>query len=125
MSSIDPAEVSAYLDGELPAARAEEVRAAMAEDPALRAIFDNLATLDRDWRAAALSSAFSPATTIPARAQRTRSAVAVAAALALLVVVRLAPALGQPVAWHLALHVGVLAAVLSALFSSARSPQPA
>ena len=34
MSSIDPAEVSAYLDGELPVARAEEFCAAIAEDPA-------------------------------------------------------------------------------------------
>src|SRR5262249_36369903 len=36
MLPIAPAELSAFLDGELPAARADEVRAALAQDPVLR-----------------------------------------------------------------------------------------
>ena len=50
MHPIDPAELSAFLDGELPAERADEVRAALARDPALRQSLRAAGRLDADWQ---------------------------------------------------------------------------
>ena len=61
MTPLMPEELSAYLDGELPAARAREVGALLAADPRLRADFDALADVDRRWRAAGETAAFQPA----------------------------------------------------------------
>jgi anti-sigma factor RsiW len=60
MHPIDPAELSAFLDGELPAKRAEEVRAALALDPALRQSFEQLVALDADWKERAATAMFRP-----------------------------------------------------------------
>lgn len=60
MLPIDPAELSAYLDGELPAGRAEEVRAALARDPELRQSYDLLVVHDADWRARAEATMIQP-----------------------------------------------------------------
>lgn len=60
MLPIDPAELSALLDGELPAARAEEVRAALAQDPSLRQSYERLVVLDADWTARAAAALFRP-----------------------------------------------------------------
>lgn len=60
MPPIDPAELSAFLDGELPADRAEAVRAALAQDAALRASFERLVALDADCQARAAAVAFRP-----------------------------------------------------------------
>ena len=61
MNPLMPEELSAYLDGELPAARAREVEALMAADPRLRSEFDVLAHADRRWRKAGEAAAFQPA----------------------------------------------------------------
>jgi anti-sigma factor RsiW len=60
MIPFDPAELSAYLDGELPAARANEVRAALAQDPELRRAYELLAARDADWSARAETTKFQP-----------------------------------------------------------------
>jgi anti-sigma factor RsiW len=60
MDPIDPAELSAYLDGELSAKRAEEVRAALARDPMLRKSYDQLAALDADCKSRAAAAMFRP-----------------------------------------------------------------
>ncbi|CAN5510438.1 hypothetical protein BH10PLA2_BH10PLA2_03130 [soil metagenome] len=60
MLPIDPAELSAYVDGELTSQRAEEIRAALARDPVLRATYEQLAVLDADWSARAASVMFRP-----------------------------------------------------------------
>jgi anti-sigma factor RsiW len=60
MIPVDPAELSALLDGELPAPRAEEVRHALRLDPALASQFESLARLDVDWKAQAIRLAFRP-----------------------------------------------------------------
>jgi anti-sigma factor RsiW len=60
MLPIDPAELSAFLDGELPAARAEEVRAALAQDSLLRQSYEQLLALDADWKARASAAMFRP-----------------------------------------------------------------
>ncbi len=60
MNPIDPAELSALMDGELTPERAAEVRAAIAQDAGLKAEFDRLQGMDADWRAAASGAAFRP-----------------------------------------------------------------
>jgi anti-sigma factor RsiW len=60
MLPIDPAELSAFLDGELPAGRADEVRAALARDAALRETFERLVALDADCTARAAAVMFRP-----------------------------------------------------------------
>jgi anti-sigma factor RsiW len=57
---IDPAELSAYLDGELSSTRAREIEAALASSPALRDELDQLGESDRRWRAAARTASFRP-----------------------------------------------------------------
>ena len=60
MLPIDPAELSAFLDGELPAARAEEIRVAVAQDPVLRQSYEQLVALDADWKSRASAAMFRP-----------------------------------------------------------------
>jgi anti-sigma factor RsiW len=66
MLPIDPAELSAFLDGELSAARADEVRAALAQDPLLRRSYEQLVALDADWKAQASAAMFRPRVRIAA-----------------------------------------------------------
>jgi len=60
MSSIDEAELSALLDGELSPQRSREVKAALTRDPQLRAQFEKLRAMDERWRSAASTAAFQP-----------------------------------------------------------------
>ncbi|HQR05658.1 MAG TPA: zf-HC2 domain-containing protein [Gemmatales bacterium] len=60
MLPIDPAELSAYLDGELTPQRLEEVRDALARDQVLRQTFDQLASNDSAWKAQAKTVMFQP-----------------------------------------------------------------
>jgi anti-sigma factor RsiW len=60
VNPIDPAELSALLDGELPATRAAEVRYALATGADLHQQFEQLTLLDARWQAAAESLAFRP-----------------------------------------------------------------
>jgi anti-sigma factor RsiW len=64
MSPLDPAELSALLDGELSPARAEEVRCSIAADPALRAVYDRLVGQDAQWKAGAAQLTFQPQATL-------------------------------------------------------------
>lgn len=65
MSSFDPAELSALLDGELDPERASVVHRAIAGDPALRAEFELLERLDRSVAEAAATAAFQARVVIP------------------------------------------------------------
>jgi anti-sigma factor RsiW len=65
MHPIDPAELSAFLDGELPAARADEVRAALAQDPIFRQSYEQLIALDVRWKAQASAAMFVPRVRFP------------------------------------------------------------
>jgi anti-sigma factor RsiW len=67
MKRVDPSELSALLDGELTAQRAAEVRRAIADDPALRREYEELAQLDDDLRAHAQEAVFEPRVEIPQR----------------------------------------------------------
>ena len=65
MQPIDPAELSAFLDGELSPARAEEVRAALAQDPIMRQSYEQLVALDARWKAQASAALFVPRVQFP------------------------------------------------------------
>jgi anti-sigma factor RsiW len=58
---VDPAELSALIDGELPPERGREVEALLAQDPALRAEYEALRAQDARWRQAAGAATFVPA----------------------------------------------------------------
>ena len=60
MKPVDPAEVSALLDGELSPERAEQVRRAIAEDSELRCVFESLSVVQRDLTACAVAARFRP-----------------------------------------------------------------
>ena len=65
MSGLDPAELSALLDGELDPARAREVEAMIAADPALAAEFERLKLADGHMRSIAEAAAFRPELRLP------------------------------------------------------------
>jgi anti-sigma factor RsiW len=65
MNEVDPAELSALLDGELSAERAAEVRRAITQDTALRREYEQLARLDADLKATARAAVFQPRVQIP------------------------------------------------------------
>jgi hypothetical protein len=60
MKPILPEELSALLDGELPAERAAEVRQALADNTTLRQEFERLTMLDANLKACAATAAFAP-----------------------------------------------------------------
>jgi anti-sigma factor RsiW len=114
MKPIEPAELSAYLDGELNSARAREVQIALADEPRLRADFNTLAEADIIWRAAAESANLRPGVQLlPQR--RTAHAVSVLGMIGLvtlLVAVRLLPKMTDTLTWGVVLHGLTLAMVL-------------
>ena len=60
MNPIQPEELSAFLDGELSAQRMREVQQQLDVNVELRAQFDTLQRLDRQWHAASLGARFKP-----------------------------------------------------------------
>jgi anti-sigma factor RsiW len=84
MLPIEPAELSAFLDGELPARRAEEIRAALAQDPVLRQSYELLVARDGDWNAQAAAAMFRPRVRIPSAPVAGRFVAAAAVMLGLL-----------------------------------------
>ena len=96
MSSIDSAELSALLDGELDPERASMVCQAIASDPVLRAEFEMLKRLDRAVAEAASTSAFEAGVVIPEvipQSHLLRSIAAFVPALCALLVVYILPKL--------------------------------
>jgi anti-sigma factor RsiW len=69
MSDPDPAELSAFLDGELTAVRAAQVEAIIAADARVRAEYEMLAKADARWRSMALGAAFRPQVSWPVPTQ--------------------------------------------------------
>ena len=65
MTSFDPTELSALLDGELPAERARAIEAMLASDPDMRAQFEALRRADDAFRGAAHSAGFAPSIHLP------------------------------------------------------------
>ena len=113
MTQIDPAELSALLDGELPQARAAELRAAITANPALRAEFEALADDDANWRRAAASAQFAPAIDLTRARLALDSTAILSGILAVLLVVRGLSKLPDAMAWGLAAQAVTLCAVLA------------
>jgi hypothetical protein len=84
MLPIDPAELSAFLDGELPAPRAEEIRAALSQDSVLRQSYELLVVRHGDWTAQAAAAMFRPRVRIPRAPVAGRVVTAAAVMLGLL-----------------------------------------
>ncbi len=110
MNGVDPAELSALLDGELPPERAAQVRAAIEADPGLRADYERLSRLDAAWSAAAASAAFRPQPRAIGRPSL-RFVARAACGLGALLLVRFAPWFA-PAPLSPLLATAVLAAVL-------------
>jgi anti-sigma factor RsiW len=116
MTDLDPAELSALLDGELDPARGREVEALIAADPVLSAEFEQLKRADQRLKSLAEPAAFRPQIRWPAPEVRP-----VPAWLApCLAVIGLAWAVGK-LAPAMALALGVNAAAL-ALFIVCLAP---
>jgi len=94
MSPVDLVELSALLDDELSAPRAQEVRRALATDPSLRATYEHLAKLDTKWKTCAAQLAFRPRVSLVRGLFRRR--LCVASAVLSLLVLRLAMKLAPP-----------------------------
>jgi anti-sigma factor RsiW len=127
MKPVEPWELSGLLDGELDAARAREVEAQLASDPALRAEFAELSRLDAACRAAAASAAFAPAIRMPRESIKVPGFVLIGA-VALLVAWRIAPRLLEGAAPDFVLQLPVLALVLAGVMWLAKGdlqePEP-
>jgi anti-sigma factor RsiW len=114
MTPIDTAEISAYLDGELSAIRAEELEAAIANDPALRAELEALARQHSAWRGAASSANFLPTVRLepPGAGLKSQTAPGIALALTVLIALRVLPKLTDSLGIGLVLHSLALAAIM-------------
>jgi anti-sigma factor RsiW len=123
MKPVEPEELSALLDDELPPARAREIEAQMQSDPALRDAYEALAGNDAAWRAAAATAAFAPAVQQGAKSWRPYAAVlALAAAL---IVLRMAPKLLEAPQLGWLAHALALAALRAGLvWIAGREMQP-
>ena len=83
MKTIEAAELSALLDGELSPERAQEVRGEIERNASLKAEFERLSLADGNCRADASSAEFAPAVTLPAKRPASTSASWVFAVIAL------------------------------------------
>lgn len=101
MNPIEPAELSAYLDGELNPARAREVESALATSPALQAELDALTKADKTWRMAARLAAFRSTIQLPRTSSRKVPLYRTAGAVVLLLAVRFLPKLAGALDWGL------------------------
>jgi anti-sigma factor RsiW len=111
MNPIDPAELSALLDGELTPQRADEVRAAIQHDPSLKTEFERLRRLDAACREAAATAEFQPQVTI-APHTNDWSWAAPAGMGVILLVVRFLPKMWDLALLGAVLHVAAMAIVL-------------
>jgi anti-sigma factor RsiW len=114
MSPIEPHELTAFLDGELPPDRARAIEEALESDATLREELESLALDDAAWRAAAASARFRPEIILPrvAAAPVSMSIPAVIALAVLLAVCKLALRSIEPIAVSFILQGIVLAALL-------------
>jgi anti-sigma factor RsiW len=121
MKPIELAEVSAYLDGELDSTRAEEVRNAIAIDPALRSIFNGLSEADTKWRAAAAAANFHHAVRLRHLSALAVSMPVAAAIGVMLVLMRVLPKLTDALWFGLICHGILLAAIVVGLVHTERN----
>lgn len=115
MKPVSSEELSGLIDGELDAARREQILAAIEADPVLQAAYTRLAMLDRSWRAAAQTAAFRPAIVLPpGDARPRRGGFTAVAAVILAVVFRILGKFPMALDRSLALHAVALAVLIFA-----------
>jgi len=120
MNPIDPAELSALLDGELPPDRAAQVRGTIDADPALQAEFQRLSALDARWFAAGASAAFQPRP-VSLTSPRFTWPLRIAALLSAILLIRFVPKFLAP-SLGMLLHFAALVVLLAWTRSRAISP---
>jgi anti-sigma factor RsiW len=128
MNTIEAGEISAYLDGELSAERAQAVRAAIDTQPELQAAVQRLASLDRRWQRAADAAHFSPAIVMPPAKGSLRGALFAAGAVVGLITIRVVPKLLESLEWGVLINgvgLAVIAIWLAKFVSSAPADSPA
>lgn len=113
MKPFEPAELSAYLDGELDAARAKEIEVLLANDPGLRAEFDQLKRQDAVWISAVHSAVVRPRLSLEPRSNASMAVARSAVLLAGLLAVRFVPKFPELVSFGVVLHIVVLAVALA------------
>lgn len=127
MRQVEHEELSALLDGELDAQRAQEVRAAIGADPALGREYNALARLDERLWSSVEEAAFAPTVSFPrevaTHSPAWRWAVGFVAVLALLAT-RLLPKLVEEPFFDVGLHVAAFAAISVMVITLARETQP-
>jgi len=111
---IEPAELSAYMDGELDPARAREVETALESSPALRGELNRLVSADNSWRAAARIASFRPSIRLDTapRPLHLRPILRAAGGVILLLAARVVPKLGSTLEVELILNAFALAIAL-------------
>lgn len=127
MRQVQDEELSALLDGELDPRRAEEVRALIQADPALRAEFDTLAKLNAQLSVAAEQMAFMPEVSFSATATSKTPSWHWGAGLAVvlaLVVVRLLPKFVEQPVFGIGVQLAVCAAIAIIVLGMARESEP-
>lgn len=127
MRQVRDEELSALLDGELDPQRAEEVRACIEADPALREQFSALTQLDARLCRAAEQARFMPDITFSAAPVRTTAAwqwPAGLAAVVALVGIRLLPKLVELPLFGLALQLAACGAIAFIVIRMVREPEP-
>lgn len=112
MKPVQPAELSALLDGELETSRKAEVEAALAGDPALQAQFLALKSADQRWRKAAHAASFQPQIDLGQQGSTLRSATLIVLAVIALIILRFAPKFIDVTTFGIALHIVALVVLL-------------
>jgi anti-sigma factor RsiW len=118
-SPFDPAELTAYLDGELPAGRAAEVEARLRADADLRAEYEALRRLDAGAREAAAGALFVPAVQLPSTGRGQVPVAGLAATVFALLGLRIASRFIEPLGPSLLLNLLALAVVTGAVLAMA------
>jgi anti-sigma factor RsiW len=117
---IDPAELSALIDGELPPERARAIEALIAGDPALRAEYEGLRALDARWREAAGEAMFMPEVRLAPAPVRI-PLVGVAAVVLVLLLARVGGKFVETLGPMLLLNLAALALVAVTVLAAARA----
>jgi anti-sigma factor RsiW len=120
MKPVEPAELWAFLDGELDGVRAAEVEAALASNSELRAEFNTLARMDAEWRSAAAAAVFSPNVELSSRGVSARPWYLTVTVVVALVAVRMLPKFSDALEFGFILHGLALAIALAWVVRIAR-----
>ena len=112
MKPIEPAELSAYMDGELDPARAREVETALESSPALRGELNRLVSADNSWRAAARIASFRPSIRLTPEPLQLGPILRAAGGVILLLAARVVPKLAGTLEVELILNAFALAIAL-------------